>query len=210
MDEEIIRREASEAMLDLELDSTISSVTHSDNKWCIQFENGYGRFCDTFQNQFDRDNSPRVIREKIKKHLLGQITQLRNKGSVKARKKGFSAEEDRGPDVTELFQAAVTQTTRAIGEAVDRTLGVTGATIKSAGDLSQTISAKATEALEPARIAESIRPATVSAQRRSASGKATKKGGTKRGGTKRKAAAKPARAGRAKKSAGKKKSARKR
>jgi hypothetical protein len=202
MDEATIRREASEALRDLELDSTASAITQSGKNWCIQFSGDYGQFCDSFQNQFEHDNSPRVIREKIKKHLLGQITQLRNKGNLKTRRKGSDEAEGRGRNVTELFQEAITQTTRAVTEAIDRTLGVTEATIKSAGDAAETLSASTAAILRPERTGKP--PAAKRAARKSSSGKET--GKVKRSGTKKKASGKTKRAGRAKKSAGKKSS----
>jgi hypothetical protein len=197
MDAETIKREAGEALLDLELDSTVSDVLQSGKNWCIQFAGDYGRFCDTFQNQFERDNSPRVIREKIKKHLLGQITQLRNKGGRKATKKSF---DDDKRNVTDLFQDAVTETTRAIGEAIDRTFGFTTAAIKSAGDVAETVTSKTSEMIRPERVTVS-RPAQTSKTpaRKSPAKKAA--GKSARAGSKRKASGKSARAA-VKKSAG--------
>ncbi|MBD0372077.1 MAG: hypothetical protein ICV60_14645 [Pyrinomonadaceae bacterium] len=209
MDAETIKREALDAILDLQLDSTVSGVTHAGKNWCVQFSGDYGQFCDSFKNQFERDNSPRVIREKIKKHLLAQITQLRNKGGRRATKKAFVDDE---PNVAELFQEAVTETTRAIGQAIDRTLGITGAGIQAASDVAESVTARTADLIRPGR-----------PQSKRARGKAVKKesanvktaGKAERGGTKRKAAAKSSRATGKKKAAtkktgGKKKSARKR
>ena len=205
MDAETIKREALDAILDLQLDSSVSGVTQSGKNWCVQFSGDYGQFCDSFQNQFDRDNSPRVIREKIKKHLLGQITQLRNKGGRRTTKKGFDDDE---PNVTELFQEAVTQTTRAIGEAIDRTLGVTGAGIQAAGDVAEAVTASTAELVRPESRSKPARPqARRTASKESAPVKTT--GKAKQGGAKRKAAGKTKRATRTKKASGKKKSSRK-
>jgi hypothetical protein len=208
MDAETIKREAREALLDLKLDSNVSNITQSGHNWCVQFEGDYGQFCDSFQNQFEHDNSPRVVREKIKKHLLGQITQMRNKGGRRTTKKGFDEQDSR--NVTELFQEAVSETTRAIGEAIDRTLGVTGATIKAAGDVAETVSARTAEMIRPEEPAsEPSRPQA--APRTPARESATVKGAgkAKRSGTKRKAAGKTKRAA-TKKATAKKKSSRKR
>jgi hypothetical protein len=202
MDAETIRSEASEAILILELDSSVSAVTQSGKNWCVQFSGDYGQFCDSFQNQFERDNSPRVIREKIKKHLLAQITQLRNKGGRRTAKKGFKEEEEPRPNAAELLQEAITQTTRAVGDAIGRTLGVTGAGIQAATDVAEQLTARTAEIVRPPR-AESNRPArpAKARTRRSASGKA------ERGTTKKKAVGKVKRA--ARKSGGKKQSGRK-
>lgn len=177
MDAETIKSEASEAIQDLELDSKVSQVSQSGKNWCVQFEGDYGQYCDSFQNQFERDNSPRVIREKIKKHLLAQITQLRNKGGRRTTKKAFDDETERA-NMTELFQEAITQTTRAIGEVVDRTLGVTGTAIQSANDVAETVTARTGEIVRP--------PATTSKRKSSA----RTKQGTKRKAAKKKAATK--------------------
>jgi hypothetical protein len=196
MGEEIIRREASLAIDDLELDVAVTAVTQSGDNWCVQFAGDYTQFCDTFKNQFKRDNSPRVIREKIKKHLMGQITQLRNKGRNRASRTGFDA-GDSSPNVTGLMQDAVTQTARAVGEAIDRTLGITTAAIKSAGDLSETLTAKATETLSPpartnhsalpSEAAQPPRASLVSTGRAARAGKAKQsEDKTKRGAAKKK------------------------
>lgn len=180
MDAETIKREAGEALRDLELDSVPGAVTQSGKNWCIQFSGDYGQFCDSFQNQFEHDNSPRVIREKIKKHLLGQITLLRNKGGRRTTKKGFD-EQEGGPNVTELFQEAMTQTTRAIGEAIDRTLGVTRTAIESAGDVAETVTTGTAEVLRTAeRESAPPRAKPVRAATKKRSAKST--GKTKRSG----------------------------
>jgi hypothetical protein len=205
MDAETIKREAREALLDLKLDSNVSNITQSGKNWCVHFEGDYGQFCDSFQNQFERDNSARVIREKIKKHLLGQITQLRNKGGRRTTKKGFDDAERR--NVTELFQEAVSETTRAIGEAIDRTLGVTGATIKAAGDVAETVSARTAEMIRTEERAseEPARPRARQSKAAKASAPVKAAGKSGRGGTRRKAAGTKKRAGGTKKAAGKKK-----
>lgn len=209
MDAETIKREALDAILDLQLESAVSGVTQSGKNWCVQFEGDYGQFCDSFQNQFERDNSPRVIREKIKKHLLGQITQLRNKGGRRTTKKGFDDEGEH--DVPQLFQEAVSATARTIGQAIDRTLGITGASIEAVGDVAEAVTARTAELIRPeaATSAPRARPQT---RRTAAKEGASKKTGEKaeRSGSTKKAAGKTKRAGGTKKAAGKKKSSRKR
>ena len=180
MDAETIKREASEAILDLELEASVTNVTQNGKNWCVHFEGDYSQYCDSFQNQFEHDNSQRVIREKIKKHLLSQITQLRNKGGRRTTKKSFDDEQERA-NVTELFQEAVTQTTRAIGEVVDRTLSLTGAAIQSANDATETVTARTSDMVR----------SPINAQKRKSSGK-KKQGATKKAtkATKKKAATK--------------------
>jgi hypothetical protein len=209
MDAETIKREATEALLSLQLDSTVGNVTQSGKNWCVQFSGDYSQFCDSFQNQFERDNSTRVIREKIKKHLLGQITQLRNKGGRRTTKKSFDDQD--GRNVSELLQEAITETTRAIGSAIDSTLGVTSRGIKAAGDVEETISAQTAEIIRPDSASKPARPSRLNkaTPMESARGKSAVK--SKRSGTPRKAAGKTKRAGAAKKkTVAKKKSSRKR
>jgi hypothetical protein len=208
MDAETIKREAGMALEDLELDSVVSNVTHSGTNWCVHFTGDYSQLCDSFQNQFGHDNSVRVIREKIKKHLLAQITQLRNKGGRQTTRKGFDEEQGR-LNATELFQETITQTTRAIGEAVNRTLGVTGAVIKSASDVAETVTANASEMLRPPPVAARDTPRSRSTQAaaKKSSGKASVK---TRGAASKKAATKSKRAAGTKKAAAKKSGSRKR
>lgn len=215
MDEQTIMREASAALDDLELDSKVSSVSRNGDNWCVHFESEYGQFCDEFRNQFGHDNSARVVREKVKKHLLGQVAQLRNKGRRRSGRAGAESADD-APNAVELLQEAFTQTTRAIGEAIDRTLGVTRAGVETATDLTQTLTARTTEMLEPVRGRASARSLSTAKREKPKSAPKQLKAGAK-AGTKKKVASKPqnktaskrAKAGRTKK-AGKKKSSRSR
>jgi hypothetical protein len=212
MDAETIKREALDAILDLALDLTVRDVTHNGHNWCVHFAGDYGQFCDSFQNQFERDNSPRVIREKIKKHLLGQVTQLRNKGGRRATKKGF--DDEGAPNVTELFQEAIAQTTSVIGEAIDRTFGLTSAGIKAAGDVAETIGTGTAEMIRPEVRRAPARPsaaghATREGAPRKAVRQAERDGATKKAGAKTKGATKSKRASGKKKVAAKKAGAKK-
>lgn len=210
MDAETIKREATEALLSLQLDSTVGNVTQNGKNWCVQFSGDYGQFCDSFQNQFERDNSPPVIREKIKKHLLGQITQLRNKGGRRTTKKSFDDQD--GRNMSELLQEAITETTRAIGSAIDSTLGVTSRGIKAAGDVAETIGAQTAEIIRPESASKKpARPSRLNKATPLESAPVKSAVKSKRSGTPRKAAGKTKRAGGAKKkTSAKKKSSRKR
>lgn len=79
MEEKAIRRAAQEAVNDLELECEIKEVCRSPggDEWCVQFSGNYSQFCDKFQDQFEKDNSLLVIREKIKRHLLKQVDKIR-------------------------------------------------------------------------------------------------------------------------------------
>ena len=80
MDEQAITLAAEAALGDLELDCKVNLVQRSPDgdRWCVQFSGQYGQFCDDFQDQFDNDNSSRLVREKIKRYLLKQVTRIRN------------------------------------------------------------------------------------------------------------------------------------
>lgn len=201
MDAETIKREASAALDDLEIDSTVGDVTHSGENWCVQFSSDYGRFCDSFQNQFKRDNSPRVVREKIKKHLLAQVTQLRNKGGRRTTKKGFG--EEAQPDVGGLVADAIGQTSRAIGQAIDRTLGFTAESIDAAGGFAETLGTGTRDMLRSAArpVAEQSQPALGNLAREDTPAKSRKRASPS--SRTEKAAAKTKRAAARKKTAGK-------
>ena len=87
MEEKSIKRAAQEAVNDLELDCEVKEVCRSPNgdEWCVQFSGSYSQFCDKFQDQFERDNSTSVVREKIKKHLIKQVDKIR-RSTGKARR----------------------------------------------------------------------------------------------------------------------------
>ena len=161
MDEQIIRREASAALDDLELDAQVTAVTKAGDNWCIQFGGDYGQFCDEFKDLFGHESSPRVVREKVKKHLLGQVTLLRNKGRRRAAKREIAAS---GPDVGELLQDAVTQTTRVVNEAIDRTVGFANAGLKAVAETAESLNPAATRTIAaPVREARST-PAPLAAK----------------------------------------------
>src|SRR5215210_7262274 len=80
MDEQAITGAAEEAINDLQLDCKIKDVCRSPNgeQWCVQFSGKYGQFCDDFKDQFEKENSSSLVREKIKSHLLKQVTKIRS------------------------------------------------------------------------------------------------------------------------------------
>ena len=185
MDEETIKREASAALDVLELEARISAVTKAGDNWCIEFGGDYGQFCDEFKDLFGRFNSPRVVREKVKKHLLAQVTQLRNKGRRRAAKR--DAGEDSAPGVAELLQETVAQTTRVVTDAIDRTVGLASAGLKSISDAAENLNSTGTPVTPPVREARS-KPAPLPAKSKETRSASSRPGTA----AKKRAASKPA------------------
>src|SRR5215212_2537961 len=100
MDERAINGAAIEAIKDLELDCEIKEVRQLAGKdeWCIQFSGKYGQFCDDFKNQFGKENSASVIREKIKSHLLKQVSKIRSGTGRRRRPVAADTGDAREPD----------------------------------------------------------------------------------------------------------------
>jgi hypothetical protein len=129
MDERAINGAAIEAIRDLELDCEIKEVCQrgSGDEWCIQFSGKYGQFCDSFMNQFEKESSPEVIREKIKGYLIKQVNKIRITTGRRRKPAVADAGEKREPEsgilaaplklIEELFDRAVAVTGGAIGQA---------------------------------------------------------------------------------------------
>lgn len=149
MDEQLITKTAQVAIADLKLDCRVIAVTRrsSKDKWCIQFSDKYGQFCDEFHNESGQDNSPELIREKIKSYLFkkGKPTASRRRGQRVA-----PAREQESGLLSAPFKVAeeaVVQTAQVAGEVVDRASGLTEKVLKTAVDVAQIVSATASEVL---------------------------------------------------------------
>jgi hypothetical protein len=150
MDEQAIKRAAEEAVNDLQLDCEIKNVCRSPNKeeWCIQFSGKYGQLCDDFKNQFEKENSHVVIREKIKSHLLKQVSKISRSTGKSRRGRARPPDEDQS-------QSALAAPIKMIEEAFGRASEI-------AGEVVRQVSSAADVALETAEsVAESVSPATV-------------------------------------------------
>lgn len=145
MDERSINGAAIEAISDLELDCEIKEVCQPSGKdeWCIQFSGKYGQFCDEFKNQFGEENSPPVIREKIKSHLLKQVTKIRSSTGRRRAPKNERTDEarQRGSDL-------LTAPVKLIGEMLGRASDVAGDVINQASSVAETARA-AVSAMTP-------------------------------------------------------------
>ncbi|MDT4898235.1 MAG: hypothetical protein QOH25_3312 [Acidobacteriota bacterium] len=173
MDERAINGAAIEAIKDLELDCEIKEVRQagSENEWCIQFSDKYGQFCDDFKNQFGKENSPQVIREKIKSHLIKQVNKIRSGTGRKRKPAATATNESRQPE-SGILAAPL----KMIGEVFGRASGIAGEVINQASTLAETARDTVSEAaanLSPVTI--EVRSTTTRARQKRASGSARKK-----------------------------------
>ena len=135
MDERAINGAAIEAIKDLELDCEIKEVLKPSggDEWCIQFSGKYGQFCDEFKNQFDEESSHQLIREKIKSHLIKQISKIRSGTGRKRKSTVTEADESR-----ETESGILAAPLEMVGEVFDRITGITGIVINQATTVAET------------------------------------------------------------------------
>jgi len=140
MDEKSVVEAAQEAIRDLELDCEVKSVFRSSGKddWCVQLSGKYGQFCDGFKDQFGKENSAKVIREKIKSHLIKQVSKIRSstgrkrKGAV-----GAPSEKAEGGILAAALQP--------IGDVLDSAASIAGEVIQTASGIAKAAGKAATE-----------------------------------------------------------------
>jgi hypothetical protein len=127
MDERAINGAAIEAIRDLDIDCEITEVSQSGDEWCVQFSGKYGQFCDSFKNQFGKESSPQVIREKIKSHLIKVVNKIRS-GTGRKRKPMVSERGDSREQESGILSAPL----KMVGEVFDRVAGIAGIAINQA------------------------------------------------------------------------------
>ncbi|HEX8921413.1 MAG TPA: hypothetical protein VF766_08030 [Pyrinomonadaceae bacterium] len=132
MDESTINGAAIEAIRDLEIDCEIKEVRQagSGDEWCIQFSGKYGQFCDEFKNQFGKESSSQVIREKIKSHLIKAVNKIRS-GTGRKRKPMGSAGSERPETDNSILSAPL----KMVGEVFDRVTSIAGTVISQASNV---------------------------------------------------------------------------
>jgi hypothetical protein len=135
MDERAINGAAIEAIRDLELDCEIKEVVQASgaDQWCIQFSGKYGQFCDEFKNQFGEESSPQVLREKIKSHLIKQVSKIRSGTGRKRKAVTVETEESR-----ETGSKLLAEPLRMVGEVFERLTGITGIVVDQATTAAET------------------------------------------------------------------------
>ena len=157
MNEETIRRAAEDALSDLQLESEIKEICESGDKdeWCVQFAGSYGQFCDKFQDQFEKENSPELIREKIKRYLLKQVTKLRSSAGKSRRGRGTSmADKKRDEEFT------LGTPLKMIEEVFDRATQIAGGAVQVASSVAETARDAVTD------VTTNMRPTVVEVQSR--------------------------------------------
>jgi hypothetical protein len=172
MDERAINGAAIEAIRDLELDCEIKEVCQraGRDEWCIQFSGKYGQFCDRFMNQFGKESSSEVIREKVKSYLIKQVNKIRVTTGRRRKPAVADTSEKREPE-SGILAAPL----KLIGELFDRAAAITGGVISQASTVAET----ARDAV--ADVAANINPVTIEVRsttrevKRNASGSATGK-----------------------------------
>jgi hypothetical protein len=208
LDEQSIRKAAEAALQDLQIEVEAKSVSEDKDRWCIQFASEYSQFCDSFRDQFGKDNSFELIREKIKRHLLKQ-QQNKIRSGVRFRRGKPQPQQQHQLASDNLLDTAV----KTIEAVASQTAGLAGEIINQASSLPETVSTvldNATTAISqisapaPQHAPQAEQPLarlTVKA----AAGKATKKSprSASKGGSKKSGAAK--KGGPAKKAASKRK-----
>jgi hypothetical protein len=147
MDEQAITRAAEEAVNDLQLDCRINKVSRSPrgDQWCVQFSGKYGQFCDDLKNQFGKENSARVVREKIKSHLLKQVTRIRSSTGKTRRPRPSPSDEAQTQSAMlsaplKMFEDVFNRATEIAGEVVGQVAGVAGIARETVANVAESIS----------------------------------------------------------------------
>lgn len=135
MDERAINGAAIEAINDLQLDCEIKDVCKSSggDEWCIQFSGKYGHFCDGFKNQFEKENSSEVVREKIKGYLIKQVNKLRSTTGRRRRPATADTVEKREP-ASGIFATPL----KLVEELFDRAASIAGGVVSQASTVAET------------------------------------------------------------------------
>jgi hypothetical protein len=150
MDERAINGAAIEAISDLDIDCEIKEVCQSGDEWCVQFSGKYGQFCDSFKNQFGKESSPQVIREKIKSHLIKVVNKIRS-GTGRKRKSAVSDRSDSRERESGILSAPL----KMVGEVFDRVAGIASIAIDQAStvaDAARDVVADAASNISPVTI----------------------------------------------------------
>ncbi len=172
MDERAINGAAIAAISDLQLDCEIKDVCQSagGDEWCIQFSGKYGHFCDGFKNQFGKENSAEIIREKIKGYLIKQVNKIRTTTGRRRKPAVADTREKREP-VSGILAAPF----KLVEELFDRAASIAGGVLSQASTVAET----ARDAV--ADVAANLTPviievrSTTRAVKKSSSGKTARK-----------------------------------
>ncbi len=152
MDERAINGAAIAAINDLQLGCEIKDVCRSagGDEWCIQFSGKYGHYCDAFKNQFGKESSAEVIREKIKGYLIKQVNKIRTTTGRRRKPAVVDTSEKR-----ELVSGILAAPLKLVEELFDRAAGIAGGVVRQASTVAET----ARDAV--ANVAANIPPVTI-------------------------------------------------
>jgi hypothetical protein len=160
MEEQTIKAAAVEAINALQLDCGVAEVSQSGERWCVRFTGDYSQFSDEFRDHAGAENSPELIREKVKRHLLACVEQLRRKvGRRGSRLKSTGGiymanrrkSEGSQPLATtmKVFEEVIDTTSRALGNAVEQASQLTDAARETAASAVSIVSPTAGEVIKP-------------------------------------------------------------
>jgi hypothetical protein len=179
MDEKAINGAAIAAINDLQLDCEIKDVCQSSggDEWCVQFSGKYGQFCDSFKNQFGKESSVEVVREKIKGYLIKQVNKIRTT-TGRRRKPAIVDSGEKRETESSIFTAPL----KIVEELFDRAVGIAGGVVSQTSNVTETARNVAESARDAvADVAANISPVTIevrstsSAVKKRASGSAARK-----------------------------------
>ncbi|HEX8891095.1 MAG TPA: hypothetical protein VF779_18250 [Pyrinomonadaceae bacterium] len=146
MNEKSIKLAAQKAVNDLELECEVKEICRSPSgdEWCVQFSGNYSQFCDKFQDQFDKDNSPLVIREKVKRHLLKQVDKIRRSTGKTRRPKAKDDAQTEGASgilgaPLKMIGDVLGGATQVAGDIIDRASSVADAARKTVANMDSEI-----------------------------------------------------------------------
>jgi hypothetical protein len=152
MDKEDIKRAAEQAVSDLRLDCEITDITRplGRDTWCIQFTGSYGQFCDEFHDKAGKDNSARLIREKIKRFFLKQRKPARVvRGKAQATQRTRQAGGDLLGTLLAAGEQVLKQASRITGEAIERATNLNQAVLKTEAEWVEGVSPTAAALIRP-------------------------------------------------------------
>jgi hypothetical protein len=184
LDEQAIRRAAEAAVNDLRINCSIEKVfkhPRSSDKWCVQFTADYGQFCDEFRNKSGQENSPEVMREKVKNYFLKMRKPVRvRRGSSHKTERGIQGSMLTAAPL-EIVGQAIDQTTRLVGEVVNQVSSFARSALDTEAVVSVELPVVAPTPPPPKKSQKAQRPAKKRTTGTSARSKATRKAAPRAG-----------------------------
>lgn len=145
MDENLIRSAAAEAVADLKLDCRVVSVDKRKDDWCVKFSEKYGELCDEFRSRLGEENSPQVVREKIKRHLLKAPKPTGRRKGVRTRTARTAQDNSLLDLPIQLAGGALKESARVVSEAVGGTLEAAETALKTVADAASAVAQTASQ-----------------------------------------------------------------